>query len=486
MPIESHRDGLWELPEGWVWARLGDVCKQPGRIDPARQLKGHFHYIDVSALNDGRVTRPQDLAAARAPSRARQSVRAGDTLLSCVRVYLRNNALVPEELDGAVASTAFCVLRPTEVVDPRYVFWFVNSGKFTDVLVPLQRGNSPPAVLDEDVRDQFIPVAPIAEQRRIATRIDELFTEIGDGETALSQARDDLDSWYRALLKAAVTGQLTREWRGKNQEAEDGEHLLQRLKAERSKRRNDLVSTTLPKLLRNLPSGWGVGTLEEVAAAVPNALVIGPFGSNLVVSDYRDCGVPLVFVRHIRANNFEGLSPKFVSTTKAVQLSPHLVRSGDVLITKMGEPPGDVAIYPSGRPDAVITADCIKLTPHPDVPARWIQIVLSSEVGRSQIRQITKGVAQQKVNLANFRKLLVPVPSRSEMTAIVRTVDEKEVDMPEIEETRAGRALRQAILKAAFEGKLLRQNRQDEPMFVSQVSKSSDAPGRVVAHATPS
>ena len=186
MPIEFHRDGPWGLPEGWVWARLADVCQHAGRIDPARQLEGSFRYVDLSAVDDGKITQPQNLLAGNAPSRARQPIRAGDTLLSCVRVYLRNNAIVPDELDGAVASTAFCVLRPSDAIDPRYLFWFVHSRKFTEVLIPIQRGNSPPAVLDEDVRDQLIPIAPLAEQRRIVARIDELFTEIADGETALA------------------------------------------------------------------------------------------------------------------------------------------------------------------------------------------------------------------------------------------------------------------------------------------------------------
>ena len=51
----------------------------------------------------------------------------------------------------------------------------------------------------------------------MVARIDELFTEIADGETLLARARDDLDTWRRALLKAAVTGELTREWRRDSQ-----------------------------------------------------------------------------------------------------------------------------------------------------------------------------------------------------------------------------------------------------------------------------
>ena len=53
-------------------------------------------------------------------------------------------------------------------------------------------------------------------------RIDELFAEIAEGEAALERARQGLDTWRRALLKAAVTGELTRDWREANRPAETG------------------------------------------------------------------------------------------------------------------------------------------------------------------------------------------------------------------------------------------------------------------------
>ena len=78
-----------------------------------------------------------------------------------------------------------------------------------------------------------IPIAPLPEQRRIVARIDELFAEIAEGEAALQRARQGLDTWRRALLKAAVTGELTRDWREANRPAETGADLLARIRAER-------------------------------------------------------------------------------------------------------------------------------------------------------------------------------------------------------------------------------------------------------------
>jgi type I restriction enzyme S subunit len=231
-PIARARVGLWELPHGWTWASLNEVTEPAANIEPRKQ-SGAFSYIDLSAIAAGRIENAQSLKAESAPSRAWQLVKIGDTLFSSVRVYLKNIALVDAVHDGAVASTAFCVLRPTVTVDPRYLYFFVNRQKFINRLLPFQRGNSPPAVLDNDIKAQPIPLAPLDEQRRIVARIDELFAEIADDEAALQRARQGLDTWRRALLKAAVTGELTRDWREANRRAETGADLLARIRAQR-------------------------------------------------------------------------------------------------------------------------------------------------------------------------------------------------------------------------------------------------------------
>jgi type I restriction enzyme S subunit len=109
-PIAQARTGRWELPHGWTWASLNEVTEPAANIDPRKQGRA-FSYIDLSAVAAGRIENAQSLQAESAPSRARQLVKVGDTLFSGVRVYLKNIALVDAVHDGAVASTAFCVLR---------------------------------------------------------------------------------------------------------------------------------------------------------------------------------------------------------------------------------------------------------------------------------------------------------------------------------------------------------------------------------------
>lgn len=175
--------------------------------------------------------------------------------------------------------------------------------------------------------------------------------------------------------------------------------------------------------MSELPMGWEWASVEDLRSDSPHALAIGPFGSNLRVSDYRPSGVPLIFVRHIRARDFSGLAPKFIEERKARELSAHIVRPGDVVVTKMGEPPGDATVY-QGRSAAVLTADCIKLTLHADVSAKYLAYLIEAPQFRGELRKITQGVAQRKVSLGRFRKLSIPVAPAGEQRRIVAAIEE--------------------------------------------------------------
>jgi type I restriction enzyme S subunit len=96
-----------------------------------------------------------------------------------------------------------------DAIDIRYDYWYLWFRK----LGRLDQSTPIPS-LSRDIYDvQPIPLAPLAEQRRIVARVDALFAEIAEGEAALTEAHKGLDIFRRALLKAAVTGGLTKDWR---------------------------------------------------------------------------------------------------------------------------------------------------------------------------------------------------------------------------------------------------------------------------------
>jgi len=182
--------------------------------------------------------------------------------------------------------------------------------------------------------------------------------------------------------------------------------------------------------------------------------------------------VPLIFVRNIRAGRYGGTHTQYVTPEKAIELSAHSVAPGDVLVTKMGEPPGDADVYPDDQPNGIITADCIKIHCWPSlINPSFLKAVINSHIGRRQIEPITQGVAQKKVSLGRFSSLAVPLPSADEQTQIIDilSVSDREAKAQESAiqfGLKQSSAQRKNILKSAFSGQLVPQDPNDEPASV--------------------
>ena len=158
-----------------------------------------FRYIDLSAVDQDTksITEAREIACAEAPSRARQLVRTGDVLVSTVRPNLNGVALVPNDLNGATASTGFCVLRPDpEKLSGSYLFHWVKSAAFVGDMVSKATGASYPAVSDRIIFESLFPLPPLEEQHRIAAILDQAETLRTHRRTALAL----LDSLTQSLF----------------------------------------------------------------------------------------------------------------------------------------------------------------------------------------------------------------------------------------------------------------------------------------------
>ena len=339
-----------------------------------------------------------------------------------------------------------------------------------------------------------VPLPPSAEQTRIVEKLEELLSDLDAGVSELKAAQKKLGQYRQSLLKAAVEGALTAQWRAQHTPTETGAQLLERILKERRVRweakqlakfeeqgkappkdwRKNYPEPTKPNTvnLPKLPNGWGWATIEQISSDAKHSLAIGPFGSDLKVSDYRDAGTPLVFVRNIRAGQYGGTRTKYISSEKAAELYAHSVIPGDVLITKMGEPPGDADVYPDNQPAGVITADCIKVSCWPGLlKPDCLKAAINSYIGQRQIKPITQGVAQKKVSLGRFAGIAIPIPPAAEQTAIMEFLSAADNDAKAqgaaIElALKQSAAQRKNILKAAFSGQLVPQDPGDEPAAV--------------------
>jgi type I restriction enzyme, S subunit len=198
------------LPKGWEWGKVGDITSNIAKIKPKDYYQEEFRYIDISSVDNQlhKITKPKTYLPEEAPSRARQLVSKNDIVFSTVRTYLENIAIIPESLDGQIASTGFSVLRVNKSYSYKLLFYYCLTDKFLQPLNDLQRGTSYPAVRDGDVRNQPIPIMPLNEQVRLVNKIEKHLSVCTEIERSLSIGLLKADKIRQSILKYAFNGRL--------------------------------------------------------------------------------------------------------------------------------------------------------------------------------------------------------------------------------------------------------------------------------------
>ena len=166
--------------------------------------------------------------------------RDGDLLVAKITPSMENGKVaVARGLSGGLGcgSTEFHVIRAENGVEPDYLRYYVVRSAFRqDAKRNMQGAVGQQRVPPDYIRSSPVPLAPSNEQKRIVSKIDELFSSIEEGERALERVRKLVERYRQSVLKAAVTGELTRAWREKHVgKSESGEALLARVLEARRK-----------------------------------------------------------------------------------------------------------------------------------------------------------------------------------------------------------------------------------------------------------
>ena len=161
----------YDLPESWSDSSIGDVVLKAKQRDPRKIPDDKFLYVDVSSVSNQlfKITGATQTLGSEAPSRARKAIQTNDVLFATVRPTLKRIAVVPDWLNRQIASTGYCVLRSdTEKVDPHYLYFYLITDGFNARMAGLERGANYPAVRDSDVKNSWLPLPPLTEQKKIA------------------------------------------------------------------------------------------------------------------------------------------------------------------------------------------------------------------------------------------------------------------------------------------------------------------------------
>lgn len=380
------------------------------------------------------------------------------------------------------------VLRAMQdVTSNKFILYFLNQFDFYGYVT----GTTRLKLNQARMREIPIPLPPLNEQRRIVEKIEELFTKLDAGVRSLEQAQAQLKSYRRSVLKAAVEGELSREWREAHRdELEPASELLERILRERREKweaselakmvargkspKNDkwkarykapkaLEANALPE-----PSAtWTWTNFEQLAQDKLNALKAGPFGSALKKSYYVPDGYKIYGQEQVLRGDAH-YGDYYIDEKRYRSLESCAVVPGDLLISLVGTI-GRVLILPDNIESGIINPRLVKLSLDEQlVEARFIQILLEAPVIKDYFARTSHGGTMDILNLTLLKELPIPLPPLEEQRFIVEEVERRLSVVDKLEATveanlkQAG-GLRQSILKQAFSGKLVPQNPDDEP-----------------------
>lgn len=204
-PLKNTEIG--EIPRSWRPAMLSEVCGDTGTLNPAKTPEKIIEYVDVSSVSreECRIVSSTRYKGGDAPGRARNLVEHRDVIFATVRPTLRRVALIPNDLDGQLVSTAFCVIRAIEPrAYPEYLYYVVSSPAFIAQVGRLERGANYPAVTDTNVLSQKIPLPDYGEQKEIASEL----MKIDKALSTNTEKAKHLTDLFTVTLNQLMTGKV--------------------------------------------------------------------------------------------------------------------------------------------------------------------------------------------------------------------------------------------------------------------------------------
>ena len=403
--------------------------------------------VDADA---GAITDPQTRSFAEARN-GFTSFRNDDVILAKITPCFENGkaAICRGLLNGlGFGSTEFHALRSKGAVLPEYLYHFVRQKSFCHDGQQNMTGSvgqkRVPATWLSAVP---IPLPPLAEQKRIVAKVEEVLARVNAARRRLAKVPAILKRFRQAVLAAACSGRLTADWREGGSDLESVQDLIHRLRLQRGILRSDLG-------LLDLPAGWSWTNLktlmdpqEPFCYGVVQPGTDDPDGVFLVrAGDLEDGSVNMSNLRRI---------PRSVDT--AYRRSR--LRGGELLVTVVGAGIGESAIAPE-RCSGYNIARAVAKIPIRHFSPRYVRLWMESETARGWMDADAREVARPTLNLEQLQTLPVPVPPEAEQNEIVRRV-EGIFSLVDSAEARVAAGMRraekmvQAVLAKAFRGELV-------------------------------
>jgi type I restriction enzyme S subunit len=403
----------------------------------------------------------------------------------------------------ATTNQAVCGIFVPPEVRREYLFHYLTL--IRPKLEEQGKGGAQSNISNGLVRQTTIPIAPLPEQHRIVDKIEELFSDLDAGVSALKRAKANLKRYRASVLKSAVEGRLTEEWRKEHPQAEDGQMLLDRILRERREKwgKDQLLkfkekgkeppknweskyeepSAPATSELPELPEGWVWGSLQQILHGIEGGTSFSCLTRMATMDEWGVVKVSAMTWGTFLEDEQKALPPEteFDSSNE--------IKPGDMLLSRCNtaELVGASVLVGECRPRLLLSDKSLRLLVSESISRTWLHKVMSSRMARQQMSDVATGSSNSMRNISQDKiyAVRIPLPPLAEQEQIVALVEERLSQIDSAEKTIdseliRSKRLRQSILKRAFEGKLVPQDPKDEPASVLleriKASREADQP----------
>jgi len=441
-----------ELPSGWVETTIADVTDYVSRgRSPKYAEKSSLPVVNQRSIRWFGIQQEhlKFIHPDQFPQWTEERfIREGDILWNSTGTgtigracLVRTDDLSPPK----VVDSHVTIVRPRrDVIDPRYLFAWIRGPEVQHSIEDLATGTTNQIELGRaTVMRTRVPLAPLAEQRRIADKVEALLAGVDACRERLDRIPGILKRFRQTVLATAASGKLTEQWR-----AERGQSNETRLCA--------LGETGI-----EVPACWRLESLTSIID--PKR----PLCYGVVQPGPEDTtGIPLIRVQDMENGAVLVEQLRTISAEVDQQYRRSRVQAGDLLISVVGTI-GRTAVVPK-KVEANIARAIARVACRAGVESRWVNTWLSSNLLQWWLVSSSNEVARKTLNLSDLAGTPIAVPPEDEQKEIVRrvesllTIADRAQDQYERGRERLD-TISPALLAQAFRGKLVPQDPSDEP-----------------------
>jgi type I restriction enzyme S subunit len=453
---------LKELPEGWKWKKLGDVCKTTSGGTPNRGNKeyydGNIPWVKSGELDRGLIVDTEEKITDLAIKNSSAKVFPKGTLL--IALYGATIGKLAFLGIDAATNQAICGIYKNNSLDSNYLYHYLFNKK--QKLVNQGIGGAQPNISQTILKNLDVPLPPLSTQQSIISKIEELFSELDKGVENLKTAQQQLKVYRQAVLKWAFEGKLTENWRTKNIDFPNSCDFMIKIRKEKERllklegkkiKATFFIDEEEQNSLFELPKEWIWVRNEDYLYEVKDGTHDSP--------KYATTGIPFITQKNVREEGLDLTNIQFITQEDHDKFYKRSnVEKDDLLISMIGHNRGMTAIVNTHRIFSIKNVGLFKFN-HLLQLNKFSFYYYQSKVGLNLLLKKSKGGAQPFIGLTELRNWPVIVCALEEQTQIVQEIEKRLSVADKMEESiqqslLQAESLRQSILKKAFEGGLVK------------------------------